>query len=144
MRRDTAHTVCRREFDGARHSPEMITSGRPLPHVRHALGRFFKAAAADWERREAELRRREEKLRKSEAYLAEAQRRSEEALGKLRSELLELTDDLPPVMGDRIQVQQVIMNLRRNARTPERPGFGRRFRTGRRREALRRVLHHEG
>src|SRR5918997_555597 len=46
---------------------EMIASGRPLPEVLRALGGFFEAAAADWERREAELRR-------SEAFLAQAQR----------------------------------------------------------------------
>jgi PAS domain S-box-containing protein len=52
---------------GGKEPPGTIAAGRPLPEVLQALGRCLEAAAADWERREAELRR-------SEAFLAQAQR----------------------------------------------------------------------
>jgi signal transduction histidine kinase len=48
---------------------EIIGSGRPLPEVFHALCKFFEEAAADWERKEAELKR-------SEAFLVQAQQLS--------------------------------------------------------------------
>ena len=80
----------------------------------------------------------------------------------------ELADELPPVGGDRIQLQQVIMNLLRNAAdamsgvddrprqlvirtepdeeagmSPDRAGRRRRFRPDGRGAALRGVLHHQ-
>ena len=80
----------------------------------------------------------------------------------------ELADDLPPVVGDRIQLQQVILNLLRNAadamsttddrprellirterdrgesRSAERERFGSRFRASNRGKDLRTVLHNQ-
>jgi hypothetical protein len=37
---------------------EMIAAGLPLPAVLNGLCGYFEVAAADWERREAELKRR--------------------------------------------------------------------------------------
>ena len=37
------------------------------------------------------------------------------ALARFFSKLLELLDDLPPVLGDRVQLQQVLLNLLTNA-----------------------------
>jgi len=48
-------------------SAATITSERSLPDALRDLGRFLNAAAADWERREAELKR-------NEVFLAQAQR----------------------------------------------------------------------